>query len=105
MIAPPPTATKPALPSPTMLEPPTHYLYAVISCSPPTKKKRLLYKLIAKEAKEARATCILRKTLQDTKYCLGLWKTWTEYRISENGDSIGPIEELSTEELQYILVV
>ncbi len=75
-----------------------------ISSSPPAKKSRLFAPIRTdKDVEEARASSVPKKTLEDTKYCLGLFQTWTEYRNSENGDNIGPIEELSMEELQHWL--
>ncbi len=91
--------TEPALPTFVECEP-SH----PISSSPPAKKRRLFAPIWTdKDVKEARASSVPKKTLEDTKYCLGLFQTWTEYRNSENGDNIGPIEELSMEELQHWL--
>ena len=71
---------------------------------PATKKKRLFAPIKTdKEVEESRTSGIPLKTVQDTKYCIGLWESWACFRADENGDTIGPIESLSREELQYWL--
>ena len=68
---------------------------------PATKKKRLFAPIKTdKEVEESRTSGIPLKTVQDTKYCIGLWESWACFRADENGDTIGPIER---EELQYWL--
>ena len=66
------------------------------------KKKRVFAPVKNdQEVEQARAAGIPAKTLQDTKYCIGIWEVWTDYRLCENGDEILPIEELSRNDLQY----
>lgn len=95
------TPTEPAPPSFVECQPPP---LTTVTSSPPSKKRRLFAPIHTdKEVEEARATSIPKKTVQDTKYCLGLFQTWAKHRIRENGDNIGPIELLNKEELQYWL--
>ncbi len=55
------------------------------------------------EVDRARETGTCKKTKEDTKYCCGLWTSWSFYRENQNGDKIGPIESLSRENIQYWL--
>ena len=78
------------------------------SSLPPTCKQNSTKRTFAKvvtdqEVEEARAKGVPQKTQQDTKYCYGLWESWVEYRVQENGDNIGKIQELGKQELQYWL--
>ena len=71
---------------------------------PPTKKKRIFAPLKSdKEVKNARTEGISPKTASDTKYCLGMWEAWVNYRKKENNNTIGTIESLITTTLQYWL--
>ena len=86
------TPIQPALPtnSGTSLLLPNQAPQLPESSLPPAKKKRPFATVRNdKEVEEAKTACTPAKTQQDTKYCLGLWQAWTEYRESENGDSIG----------------
>lgn len=57
-----------------------------------------------KEIEDARAGGVPAKTMADTRYCVGLWDAWREYRATKNGDKIQELAELSNEELQYWLI-
>ena len=47
----------------------------------------------------ARITAIPKKTLSDTKYCIGVWNEWCVHRAIKYGDIILPIGELTMEDL------
>jgi len=47
-----------------------------------------------KDVVRARNEGMSKKTASDTKYYLSLWKAWVDYRETENGNSIGPIEKI-----------
>ena len=49
---------------------------------------------------QARTEAVPAKTQQDTKYCLGLWNEWRDYR---NQTTSATITELTTSELQHWL--
>ncbi len=57
-------------------------------------------KLMRKLTGQGKLVC--KKTKEDTKYCCGLWTSWSFYRENQNGDN-GPIESLSRENIQYWL--
>ena len=70
----------------------------------PTKNKRIFALLKNDEqVKNARTEGISQKTASDTKYSLGMWEAWVNYRKKENNNTIGPIESLTTTTLQYWL--
>ena len=52
-----------------------------------------------KEIAEAKDRAIPRKTMEDTNYCVGVWNQWCSHRATVNGDSIAPLEEISSAEL------
>ena len=53
--------------------------------------------------RHARTEGISPKTASDTKYCLGMWEAWVNYRKKENNNTIGPIESLTMTTLQFWL--
>ena len=78
--------------------------HTAVSSSLPNKKKRQFASVKTDtEVQTARATGTPKKTMEDTKYCLGLWDEWVRHREKDNGDSILPITELSRGDLQYWL--
>ena len=52
---------------------------------------------------EARKDGVPKKTIQDTKYCKGVWDEWSKSREQSTGTSIAPLCELTTDELQHWL--
>ena len=52
-----------------------------------------------KEIAEAKDRAIPWKTMEDTNYCVGVWNQWCSHRATVNGDSIAPLEEISSAEL------
>ena len=93
--------------------PPTHYqpspplssLEPHCSYRPPPSKKSRLFAPIKsdQEVEAARSTGIPAKTIQDTKYCMGVWEAWVKYRQTENGDTIGPIQSMNRQQIQHWL--
>ena len=55
------------------------------------------------EVQQARAQGIPVKTVQDTKYCFGIWEAWREHRNKTTGADIARISELSHQELDHWL--
>ena len=53
-----------------------------------TKKKIRVFSTIKTdhELEVARATSVPARTQKDTKYCLGLWESWKEWRQMEKHD-------------------
>ena len=70
-----------------------------------TKKKNRVFSTIKTdhEIEVARATSVPARTHKDTKYCLGLWESWKEWRQMENHDVIESIEKLSKSKMEFWL--
>ena len=56
-----------------------------------------------REVEVARTASVAPRTHNDTKYSVGLWESWHEWRQSENKDSIEPVEKLSKDKIQLWL--
>ena len=54
------------------------------------------------EMQQARAQGVPTKTVQNTKYCLGVWEAWREYR-NKTGTNIAEMSQLSNSELDHWL--
>ena len=52
---------------------------------------------------QARTKGVPLKTQKDTKYCVGVWESWREYRNSTTGAAITPLTELNHSELDHWL--
>ena len=52
---------------------------------------------------KARIEGVPTKTQQDTKYCVGIWEEWREYRNRTTEANIGSLTQLTTFELQHWL--
>ena len=55
------------------------------------------------EIEQAKKSAIPVATMKDTKYCLGVWNEWRNYRLEVFGDDIPPIEDLEVERLASYL--
>ena len=55
------------------------------------------------EIVQARTKGVPLKTQKDTKYCVGVWESWREYRNSTTGAAIAPLTELNHSELDHWL--
>ena len=55
------------------------------------------------EIVQARTQGVPLKTQKDTKYCVGVWESWREYRNSTTGAAIAPLTELNHSELDHWL--
>lgn len=55
-----------------------------------------------REIELARNAGVPKSTQTDTKYCVGLWEAWVDYRRSVNEDCIGQLSALSKEELKSL---
>ena len=70
---------------------------------PPTR--RFATPMTNEEVGEKSRGNILKRTQEDTKYCLRLWKQWRNYRQSKTSQNIPQLEETTTckEDLDYWL--
>jgi len=55
------------------------------------------------EVASARTDVIPKKTREDTKYCVRIWDSWSEFQSGSTSCVIKPSVELSNSELQYWL--
>ena len=55
------------------------------------------------ELQHARDRAVLKKTKQDTKFCINIWEEWTKYREETTGTRILPLVEMTESEMEYRL--
>ena len=65
----------------------------------PTKKRVFALPKTDKEVAEAKLSAVPAKTLADNSYCIGVWREWRDHRLTEYGDDIPPIEQLTPSDL------
>jgi len=52
---------------------------------------------------EARAKAVPKRTLGDTKYCVGIWDGWRYHRQVHSRDLIPEVDELDSPDLANLL--
>ena len=62
-----------------------------------------MHRLKPRKSEEARKTGIPKKTIEDTQYCVKVWKEWCSYHRETCGDTIPPLDSIEPSPLQHWL--
>lgn len=68
---------------------------------PPPPKRHFAVPKTDQEIAKAKEAAIPRKTVTDTNYCVGLWNQWCSHRAIKYGDTIPPLDSISSADFAH----